>query len=202
MNDTWWPWGGNGWRRRRRRGAPRLPPPPPGLSPRMRGVWLLVAAGASAAGTIVVPMCPRLDDAGRPLWRVDTVHDGDTVTCRDPEGRAWKIRLVGIDAPEFGQPFGEASRGALADKLAAGVVRVEGDARDQHGRLLGTLRIGDRDINRELVAEGWAWAFGGFSTEGELLDAEAEARRGRRGLWADPEPLHPRQWRELHPPHR
>lgn len=168
----------------------------------MRTVWLLVAAVASAAGTIVVPMCPRLDDAGRPLWRVDTVHDGDTVTCRDPEGRAWKIRLVGIDAPEFGQPFGEASRRALADKLAAGVVRVEGDARDQHGRLLGTLRIGDRDINRELVAEGWAWAFGGFSTEGELLDAEAEARRGRRGLWADPEPLHPRQWRELHPPHR
>lgn len=180
----------------------RLPPPPPGLSPRLRSAYLLLAAIASAVATIVVPMCPRLDDAGRPQWRVETVHDGDTVTCVDPEARPWKIRLVGIDAPEFGQPYGEQARQVLARKLGGGHVRVEGDARDQHGRLLGTLWIDDRDINRELVAEGWAWAFGGFATDEGLLAAEAEARRQRHGLWAGPDPVPPREWRELHPAHR
>ena len=185
-------------------GGKRLPAttPPPGRSPRLRSAYLLLAAIASAVATIVVPMCPRLDDAGRPLWRVETVHDGDTVTCVDPEGRARKIRLVGIDAPEFGQPYGERGRQALARKLGRGHVRVEGDAHDQHGRLLGTLWIDDRDINRELVAEGWAWAFGGFATDEGLLAAEAEARRERRGLWADPNPVPPREWRALHPAHR
>lgn len=180
----------------------RLPPPPPGLPPRLRTAYLVVAAVVSAVATLVVPMCPRLDAAGRPLWRVDTVHDGDTVTCRDPEARPWKIRLAGIDAPEFGQPYGEQARQALVGKLGGGLVRVEGDARDQHGRLLGTLWIGDRDINRELVAEGWAWAFGGFAADDDLLKAEAEARRQRRGLWAGPDPVPPREWRALHPPHR
>ncbi|MFM7041690.1 MAG: thermonuclease family protein [Planctomycetaceae bacterium] len=200
--DTRRPNGHSGGRSRAAGNVFRLPPPPPGLPPRLRAAYLIVAAIVSAVVTLVVPMCPRLDDAGRPLWRVETVHDGDTVTCVDPEGRAWKIRLVGIDAPEFGQPFGEQASQALARKLGGGHVRVEGDARDQHGRLLGTLRIADRDINRELVAEGWAWAFGGFASDDALLAAEAEARRQRHGLWAGPDPIPPREWRELHPAHR
>jgi len=200
--DTPRPNGLSGGRSRAAGNVFRLPPPPPGLPPRLRAAYLIVAAIVSAVVTLVVPMCPRLDDPGRPLWRVETVHDGDTVTCVDPEGRAWKIRLGGIDAPEFGQPFGEQARQALGRKLGGGHVRVEGDARDQHGRLLGTLRIADRDINRELVAEGWAWAFGGFAPDDALLAAEAEARRQRLGLWAGADPIPPREWRALHPAHR
>jgi len=191
--------GDEAWRRPRRRGV-RLPPPPRGLPRHLKPWWLLTAALISALVTVVVPMCPRHDVAGRPLWRVDTVHDGDTVTCIDTAGRPQKIRLVGIDAPEHGQAFGDASRRALAAKLAGGAVRVEGDARDQHGRLLGTLWIEGRNLNRELVAEGWAWVFGGFAPDDDLLAAEAAARRGKRGLWADTQPVSPSQWRQLHPP--
>jgi len=152
--------------------------------------------------SLVVRLQQLADREGRPLWRVETVHDGDTVTCRDAAGQSCKIRLQGIDAPEHGQPFGDAARRALTAKLAGGGVRVEGSARDQHGRLLGRLWIDDRDLNRELVAEGWAWAFGGFSPDQDLLAAEAEARRLRRGLWADARPVEPRQWRAEHPRHQ
>jgi len=158
-----------------------------------------VAAVVAAVASLTVPMCPRQDAAGRPLWRVETVHDGDTVTCLDAQGRPQKIRLVGIDAPEYGQPYGDAARRALAAKLAGGLVRVEGTARDQHGRLLGRLWIDSRDLNAELVAEGWAWAFGGFVEDDELAAAEAAARRQRRGLWAGERPVPPRQWRDAHP---
>jgi micrococcal nuclease len=177
----------------------RLPLPTRGLPGRTRQLSLLVTAAVSAVVALAVPMCPRTDEAGRPLWRVEAVHDGDTVTCRDEAGRRWKIRLVGIDAPEQGQPFGAAARRALAAKLAAGSVRVTGTARDQHGRLLGRLWIDDRDLNRELVAEGWAWAYGGFAQDDDLVAAESRARRQRLGLWADDHPLPPRQWRAAHP---
>jgi len=180
----------------------RLPPPPLGLPRRLRGWYILCAALISAVATVVMPMCPLRDAAGRPAWRVQTVHDGDTVTCLDTEGRLHKIRLVGIDAPEYDQPYGANSRSALAAKIAGHAVQVRGDARDQHGRLLGTLWIDDRDINREMVAEGWAWVFGGFAPDEDLLAAEATARRQRRGLWADPHPTAPSQWRSLHPSHR
>jgi len=170
--------------------AMKVPRPPRGLSRRQRQTWVLVAAALAAA----------LDAAGRPLWRVQTVHDGDTVTCLDERGRAVKIRLVGIDAPEHGQAYGAAARAALAAKIG-GHVRVSGDARDQHGRLLGVLWAGERNVNRELVAEGLAWSFGGFAADEEIAAAEAQARAARRGLWSDPHPLPPSQWRALHPPH-
>jgi len=178
-----------------------LPPPPRGMPRRLR-VWYAVAAAVvSAVVAASAPLCPATDAQGRPAWRVEMINDGDTVTCLDTEGRRVRVRLVGIDAPELDQPTGRESRAALVAKLSGGLVRVEGDARDQHGRLLGTLRLDDRDLNREMVAEGWAWAFTGFAEDSDLIAAESAARRARRGVWADPQPLPPRQWRELHPPH-
>ena len=126
----------------------RIPPPPRGLPRRWRP-WYLAAAAILSAIIAVLPACPVQDAAGRPVWRVDTVHDGDTVTCIDTAGMPQKIRLLGIDAPEFDQPYGRLSRNGLAEKLGGGAVRVEGKARDQHGRLLGRLWIDDRDLNLE-----------------------------------------------------
>lgn len=178
-----------------------LPPPPPGLPRRLRVWYAVIAAVVSAIATATVSRCPVTDAQGRPAWRVAMINDGDTVTCIDTEGREVRVRLVGIDAPELDQPKGHEARAALAAKLAGGVVRVAGDARDQHGRLLGTLHLDDRDLNREMVAEGWAWAFTGFSDDDDLIAAEAAARRSGRGLWSDPRPMAPGQWRQLHPSH-
>lgn len=161
----------------------------------------MIAAIVSAVVAATAPMCPVTDRQGRPAWRVEAVNDGDTVTCLDTKGRRVRIRMQNIDAPELDQPGGGAARAALVAKLSGGRVRVEGDARDQHGRLLGTLLIDDRDVNREMVADGWAWAFTGFVDDEELIAAESAARRARRGLWADPRPLPPSQWRQLHPSH-
>lgn len=178
-----------------------LPPPPRGLPRRLRSWYAVAAAILSAVVAATFPSCPATDARGRPAWRVEIVNDGDTVTCRTTEGREVRVRLVGIDAPELDQPRGREARAALAAKLGGGVVRVAGAARDQHGRLLGTLFVEDRDLNREMVADGWAWAFTGFAEDDDLAAAESAARQARRGLWADPQPLPPARWRELHPSH-
>ena len=60
----------------------RIPRPPPGMPPRMRNWYVLIATAASLI-IAAVPMCPVHDPQGRPLWRVDIIHDGDTVTCID-----------------------------------------------------------------------------------------------------------------------
>lgn len=179
----------------------RIPPPPPGLPRRWRP-WYLAAAAILSAVIAVLPACPVQDAAGRPVWRIDTIHDGDTVTCIDTAGKPQKIRLLGIDAPEFDQPYGRLSRDGLAKKISRRGVRVEGTARDQYGRLLGTLWIEDRDVNREMVVEGLAWVFDGFAADPDLVAAETAARRAHRGLWADPHPMAPSQWRSEHPAHR
>ena len=167
----------------------------------MRGWYVLIATVVSVI-VAAVPMCPLHDPQGRPLWRVDFVHDGDTVTCIDEANHPQKIRLVGIDSPELNQPFGREASNALQQKLVGGRVRVDGNARDQHGRLLGTLWVDERNINRELVNDGWAWVFGGFNPDPELLDAETAARKAHRGLWSDPHAQTPSDWRRDHPSHR
>ncbi len=135
-------------------------------------------------------------------WTIQTVHDGDTVTAIGPDGRTEKVRLLGIDAPEYRQPHGREARAALAEKLRGRSVRLESRGRDRYDRLLAVLRVGDRNLNEELVAEGHAWVFDRFRPPAGLAAAQQAARRERRGLWAAADPLRPADWREAHPRQR
>ena len=51
------------------------------------------------------------------------------------------------------------------------------------------------DVNRELVAQGVAWVYRKYSDDAELLRLEAEAKQNGLGLWADPNPIPPWEWR-------
>ena len=53
-----------------------------------------------------------------------------------------------------------------------------------------------RSLNRELVAAGYAWWFRRYSTDRGLESLEQAARRARRGLWADENPVPPWDFRE------
>jgi len=162
-------------------------------------LWWFAAVALVAVGTAAVERCRIPDAVGRPTWTVRAVHDGDTVTCHDTAGQAHKIRLLGIDAPEVAQPWGRESSQALSRKVAGRRVAVVSRGYDQHGRLLGTLWIDDRDINREMVVEGHAWVSGRIAPDPDLVEAESLARRERRGLWADAAAVEPSQWRAAHP---
>jgi micrococcal nuclease len=50
-----------------------------------------------------------------------------------------------------------------------------------------------RWINLEMVKEGWAWHYKAYSDNKQL--AEVAARKIRRGLWADPSPVPPWEYR-------
>jgi endonuclease YncB( thermonuclease family) len=110
--------------------------------------------------------------------------------------------LEGIDAPETGRgkntpgrPFGNRARQALSDKIAGNTVRVEWKKEDQYGRILGHVYLGDRWLNCEMVRDGMAWHFKRYIRNQDLSNNEEWARAAKRGLWADPDPVPPWEYR-------
>lgn len=124
--------------------------------------------------------------ATAPVTGLARAKDGDSLMVSQTE-----VRLFGIDAPEFSQTCQRggtswACGSDAADRLAALVtdkdVRCVSMGIDQHGRTLGRCTVGDVDINRAMVATGFAVAYRHYSSD--YISAEESAKFNRRGLWA------------------
>ena len=102
---------------------------------------------------------------------------------------------IRIDAPEKAQAFGTKAREQLAGKVFGQIVRVEVIDVDRYRREVGRIYLGDRFINAELVREGFAWRYPQYDKAGDFIAAEEDAREHRRGLWADPHPIPPWEFR-------
>lgn len=145
--------------------------------------------------------------AGRVLdGTVRAVYDGDTILLTTPEGSRVKIRLYGIDAPETakpdkpGQPSGGAAKRTLGFKVMGRRVTADVIEVDQYQRVVAVVRLDGRDVNREMVAEGMAWAYRQYlqgTYASEYIGAEERARGRRIGLWRDPNPQPPWEFRRM-----
>ena len=129
------------------------------------------------------------------LWRVVGVHDGDTITCLDENNQQQKVRLASIDAPEVGQEYGRASREALAAMVFGKTIAVADEGRDQYGRWIGTVSVDGVDVNRQMIATGNAWHYTEFSNDSTLAALQEQARTQKIGLWSQPDPIPPWQFR-------
>ena len=133
--------------------------------------------------------------------KVVGVADGDTLTVLRDDQTRYRVRLHGIDAPEKGQPFGNRAKQYASELAFGNIVTVEPTDRDQCGRIVADVRLPDgRSLNREMVRAGLAWWYRRYSHDPELARLEAEARAARRGLWADPHPVPPWEWRRARGP--
>ena len=133
--------------------------------------------------------------------RVVGVHDGDTITVLDASRQQYKIRLAGIDAPESKQAFGTRSKQNLSKWVYDRQVIVEWNKRDRYGRTVGVILVDGHDVNLEQVRAGMAWWYRQYAKEQTPDDrhlyelAENEAKAAKRGLWADPAPVPPWEFR-------
>ena len=145
----------------------------------------------------VSPLQPSANrSAGPHLWRVVGVHDGDTVTCLDESNQQQKVRLAEIDAPEIGQDYGKVSREALAEMVFGKTVEVTEDGKDRYGRWIGHLSSNGVDVNRQMIATGNAWHYEDYSRDTSLAALQAQAQSQRLGLWAQPNPVAPWDFRK------
>lgn len=127
--------------------------------------------------------------------RVVGVSDGDTLTCLTSEKRQIKTRLAQIDAPEKDQAFGQRSKQALSDLVFGKSVVLQPETTDKYGRTVAKVLIGGRDVNLALVKAGMAWVYTQYARDQAYFAAEREARSSRVGLWSDPNPTRPSDWR-------
>ena len=91
------------------------------------------------------------------------------------------LSLAAIDRPEMGQPYGQRTKQFTADLVAGKVINIWGTGTDRYGRTVCFVFVGDRNLNKELMATGLAWHYKKYSRDPELARLEFEARSAKRG---------------------
>ena len=120
------------------------------------------------------------------------IIDGDTMMMMVEGKKEW-VNLLAVDAPEGVQPWGMVAHNALNVLVAGKDMRLEFDKeqRNPAGQMWGYLWVGETFVNLEMVLNGYAlWDFWppNIRYDEQLLDAEFQARKDRKGMWKSPKP--------------
>lgn len=141
----------------------------------------------------------------RQTWvaEVTYVVDGDSIWVRSADGgKRRKLRLEGIDAPEICQAHGPEARAAMRELAQGQLVRVTVRAYDRYGRGIASVwrMADDLDIASVMVTQGWAWSETYRGRLGKYWREEARARESARGLFTQPRPESPAEFRKRYGP--
>ena len=135
------------------------------------------------------------------------VQDGDSFVMRDDLGNRIRVRISGIDAPEKSQAFADRSRQHLRDLMRDAHIRLEPVKLDVFGRTVARVWIMSqdgkscRDAGLSQIEAGMAWHFKRYRSDQHDQDAaryakaERDARSEGLGLWRDPSPEPPWEFR-------
>ena len=171
----------------------------------MKAKWFVSrVAGLGLAGALAVGCLSNQRETGAPLSltaraalaaeaaRVVRVIDADTYIMQSG-ATTYRLRLLGVDAPEQDQEFGPQATDSVARLLTPGrVVLVARAGLDLYGRTLGavllptsTVAAAGRPVPLDslLVVRGWAWAFDQNRTVAGRAQEQVAAQRAGLGLW-------------------
>jgi micrococcal nuclease len=153
-------------------------------------------------------LAPSLAHAQTPrilTGQVVKVVDGDTIHVRIAD-RVERVRYIGMNAPELGQPGGREATEANRKLVEGQLVNLELDVqeRDRYGRLLAYVYVaGDVMVNAELVGNGYAQVMTvppNVKYQDMLLKRQREARLLQLGLWKGAAPPAPPASQQGQPP--
>lgn len=144
-----------------------------------KAIFLLIFTlwtASAAAGEVMIQSC----------------SDGDTCSVQ-VAGLAFKVRLIGIDAPEMGrkkgtgQPFAREAKDALNQMAAGKKLPIAQHGLDAFNRPLVMIRLEDGNLaNERLVAAGLAEVYEGQTRFDltRLRYLQDRAKSERRGIWS------------------
>lgn len=126
------------------------------------------------------------------------VLDGDSLKIQR-NGLVHEVRLYGIDAPEYRQPYSNKAKQLTRKLVYRQVVDVQEKDVDRYGRIVALVMNREVLVNRELVARGLAWYYAKYCVAqplcSQLQTLEEQARKERRGLWQEEKPVAPWDWK-------
>jgi endonuclease YncB( thermonuclease family) len=149
------------------------------------------------------PATYALDRERDPVYgRCVGVIDGDTIRVLTTGQELLKVRVAFIDCPEARQPFGTRAKQAMSRLVFGKDVELRPHTIDRYGRLVAMVYVDGIDAGFELLTAGLAWPFDRYlaqapaEVQASYSAAVGRARDQRVGLWVDPEPIAPWQWRK------
>ena len=129
------------------------------------------------------------------IGKVVYVSDGDTIHLQTSTQK-YKIRFYGIDTPEKTQNFGLEAKEFTHNRIFGKTVDVEVKDTDRYGRKVGIVYYNGKNLNLELVKNGYAWWYRQYAkNDVQLKKAEEFATRHKLGLWKQTNPLAPWDYR-------
>ncbi len=131
------------------------------------------------------------------IGQVISITDGDSIKVMH-NGQAESVRLVGIDCPEKGQAFSQRAKKEISILAFGQKVTVHPVDIDRYGRTVATVVLpSGKNLNHELVKAGWCMWFRKYAPNDTILEnLENEAKQVKRGLWSDPKPIPPWEYRK------
>lgn len=166
----------------------------------LRALSVAVLATLSACTSSgPVRVHPVISRSVLPLVQAEVVRviDGDTFVAMvgaDEE----RIRLIGIDTPERGEPNGPRATAAVKAQIREGApvyLMYDVDRRDRYGRLLAYVWLfppqdradTSKMLNATIMKVGWARTMTippNVAYADLFLRLQREARAAKRGMWA------------------
>ncbi|MCF8091349.1 MAG: thermonuclease family protein [Desulfotignum sp.] len=142
-------------------------------------------------------------------FKVIKVYDGDSLLVQGLD-LTFKIRMVGIDAPETGgrsnpgQPYSKKAHLYLSRLVKNRSVTLKSYGLGGYNRILAEVFSGGANLNLEMVSMGLAEVYQGSRPKNfdaaPYLAAQARAQKSRIGMWSQGSAYKsPRQWRKENP---
>jgi len=123
------------------------------------------------------------------------VSDGDSIKVRLDDDSVETVRLYGVDCPEKRQSFGRRATQFTKDMVLDKIVNISPVTTDKYGRTIAWVYINGKCLDKELLKAGLAWHYKKYCKNKELAILEEEARAKKIGLWQEPNPVPPWEWR-------
>ena len=148
---------------------------------------------------LLLPLWLACTQADTNKWdgKVVSIADGDTFTMLTENNQQVKVRLHGIDCPERAQDFGQAARQKLSDLVFNQPVKLDVMDTDRYGRTVAIVYTKEGlCVNEELLKAGLAWHYTEYDDNEDWTQLQKEARQKKVGLWSQPRPVAPWNWRK------
>jgi len=128
--------------------------------------------------------------------KVIGIKDGDTVEILDSNNKKTTLRLAEVDCPERKQAFGTRAKQFTSDQVYLRTINYSVTNKDRYGRSVAKIYYGTKYLSAEIIKYGMGWHYKKHSKSKELARLEQQARAKRVGLWIDPNPINPADWRK------
>src|SRR5690606_17267573 len=130
--------------------------------------------------------------------KVVRVADGDSFTLLDSTNTQIRVRLYGVDCPEYRQDFSNVAKKFTSERIFGKFIKVEVLDVDRYDRIVALVTLPDGLIlNKELLKAGLAWHYKYYDKSEEFAELERYAQDKKLGLWAQPNPVPPWEYRSL-----